>query len=550
MSKKLLFSHFEGGGSELTPTINIDKIEGLSENMIRGVDVSSIISLEDSGVSFYDFHGNKKDIFKVLSDSNVNYIRVRIWNDPYNADGKGYGGGNNDVKKAIEIGKRATRYGMRLLVDFHYSDFWADPAKQKAPKAWQLYTVNEKEKAIYDFTKTTLQRMKDEGVDIGMVQVGNETGYGFCGCKTWTDEGYEEVTFDKIAQLMNAGSRAIREIDPNILVVVHNTEPQNGYEWISKDYNTYKVDYDVFASSYYPSIHGTMENLTYQLNHVAETYNKKVMVAETQYPYTVEDGDDFSNTLSDNKNTPNYPISIQGQAKHVRDVFQAVKNVGDKGLGVFYWEPAWIPVGTSYATNLPLWEKYGSGWASSYSSEYDPEDAGKWYGGSAVDNQALFDFKGNPLDSLNVFKYIYTGSVASGGGTDSGGSDSGDMTNGGLLGDITKITGWNTVNSEYILTDKTLTLKSLGNYSMFLHNNIPVNNGATLTFEGYIVKGGTDTWVSSKNLAHIKDHMITDTRFKFDLEPSINYGKLAIQIQLQGSSMENTEIVFTKIYLK
>ncbi len=257
--------------------------------------------------------------------------------------------------------------------------------------------------------------MKDEGVDIGMVQVGNETGYGFCGCKTWTDEGYEEVTFDKIAQLMNAGSRAIREIDPNILVVVHNTEPQNGYEWISKDYNTYKVDYDVFASSYYPSIHGTMENLTYQLNHVAETYNKKVMVAETQYPYTVEDGDDFS-------------------------------NVGDKGLGVFYWEPAWIPVGTSYATNLPLWEEHGSGWASSYSSEYDPEDAGKWYGGSAVDNQALFDFKGNPLDSLNVFKYIYTGSVASGGGTDSGGSDSGDMTNGGLLGDITKITGWNTVN--------------------------------------------------------------------------------------------------------
>ncbi len=85
---------------------------------------------------------------------------------------------------------------------------------------------------------------------------------------------------------------------------------------------------------------------------------------------------------------------------------------------------------------------------------------------------------------------------------------------------------------------------------MFLHNNIPVNNGATLTFEGYIVKGGTDTWVSSKNLAHIKDHMITDTRFKFDLEPSINYGKLAIQIQLQGASTENTEIVFTKIYLK
>lgn len=544
MSKKLLFAQVTDGGSEITPSINIDKIEGLSKDTIRGVDLSSIIALENSGVSFYDFHQNKKDIFKVLANSNVNYIRVRIWNDPYNADGKGYGGGNNDVKKAIEIGKRATRYGMRLLVDFHYSDFWADPSKQKAPKKWQSYTVSQKADAIYDFTKSTLQQMKNEGIDIGMVQVGNETGYGFCGCKTWSVEGYEVVTFDKIAQMMNAGSRAIREVDPNILVAVHNTDPQNSYEWISKDYNTYGVDYDVFASSYYPSIHGTMKNLTYQLKHVADTYNKKVMVVETQYPYTYEDGDDFSNTLSDNSNTPNYPISVQGQAKHIRDVFQAVKDVGDKGLGVFYWEPAWLPVGTSYATNLPLWEEHGSGWASSYSSEYDPEDAGQWYGGSAVDNQALFDFKGNPLDSLNVFKYIYTGATATGGG-----SDSGDLTDGGLLGDITQITGWNKVNIEYTLTDKALTIKSLGNYSMFYHNGIPTRGGTTLTLEGYIVKGGEDTWIYSGSTHYVRDAMIDDTRFKMEITPSIGYNGLTLQIQVQGSSPENTEIVFTKIYL-
>lgn len=544
MSKKLLFVQVTDGGSEITPSINIDKIEGLSKDTIRGVDLSSIIALENSGVSFYDFHQNKKDIFKILADSNVNYIRVRIWNDPYNADGKGYGGGNNDVKKAIEIGKRATRYGMRLLVDFHYSDFWADPSKQKAPKKWQSYTVSQKADAIYDFTKSTLQQMKNEGINIGMVQVGNETGYGFCGCKTWSVEGYEEVTFDKIALMMNAGSRAIREVDPNILVAVHNTDPQNSYEWISKDYNTYDVDYDVFASSYYPSIHGTMKNLTYQLKHVADTYNKKVMVVETQYPYTYEDGDDFSNTLSDNSNTPNYPISVQGQAKHIRDVFQAVKDVGDKGLGVFYWEPAWLPVGTSYATNLPLWEEHGSGWASSYSSEYDPEDAGQWYGGSAVDNQALFDFKGNPLDSLNVFKYIYTGATATGGG-----SDSGNLTDGGLLGDITQITGWNKVNTEYTLTDKALTIKSLGNYSMFYHNGIPTRGGTTLTLEGYIVKGGEDTWIYSGSTHYVRDAMIDDTRFKMEVTPSIGYNGLTLQIQVQGSSPENTEIVFTKIYL-
>lgn len=142
------------------------------------------------------------------------------------------------------------------------------------------------------------------------------------------------------------------------------------------------------------------------------------MVAETSYTYTEADGDGHGNTAPQGSGqTINYPVSVQGQATAIRDVFEAIANVGEAGIGVFYWEPAWIPVGDpdniDLEQNKQLWEEYGSGWATSYASEYDPEDAGEWFGGSAVDNQALFDFQGNPLASLNIFKYVDTGAVAS-----------------------------------------------------------------------------------------------------------------------------------------
>ncbi|WP_235988994.1 glycosyl hydrolase 53 family protein [Aquibacillus kalidii] len=387
--------------------IFVERVDGIDEDFIKGVDVSSIIALEESGVAFKDENGNEQDIFTTLSDSGVNYVRVRVWNDPYDTEGNGYGGGNNDLEKAIEIGKRATANGMKLLVDFHYSDFWADPAKQQAPKAWESMSLDDKKIALYNYTKESLQALIDAGVDVGMVQVGNETNGGVAGEKDWTN----------MSQLFNEGSRAVKEVDENILVALHFTNPETSgrYASIAQTLDDNNVDYDVFASSYYPFWHGTLGNLTSVLKNVADTYGKKVMVAETSYTYTGEDGDGHGNTAPKPAGqTLNYPITVQGQAHAVRDVFEAVANVGEAGIGVFYWEPAWIPVGPTedLEQNKQKWEQYGSGWASSYAAEYDPEDAGEWYGGSAVDNQALFDFNGKPLPSLNVFKYIDTGAVA------------------------------------------------------------------------------------------------------------------------------------------
>ncbi|SES27366.1 arabinogalactan endo-1,4-beta-galactosidase [Gracilibacillus ureilyticus] len=388
--------------------IFVKQVEGLDDDFIKGVDVSSILSLEESGVKYYNEAGEEQDIFTTLADAGVNYVRVRVWNDPYDSNGNGYGGGNNDIEKAIEIGKRATANGMKLLVDFHYSDFWADPAKQQAPKAWQGLSLEEKKTALYNYTKDSLQQLIEEGVDVGMVQVGNETNGGMAG----------EFDWENITALFNEGSKAIREVDPNILVALHFTNPETAgrYESIAQTLATNNVDYDVFASSYYPFWHGTLDNLTSVLKHVANTYDKKVMVAETSYTYTSADGDGHGNTApKETGQTINYPVTVQGQATAVRDVIEAVANVGEAGIGVFYWEPAWLPVGNpdniDTDVNQQLWEQFGSGWATSYAAEYDPEDAGEWYGGSAVDNQALFDFYGNPLPSLNVFKYVNTGAI-------------------------------------------------------------------------------------------------------------------------------------------
>ena len=214
-----------GQHMEVQSSINVEKVEGISDDTIKGVDISSIVSLEDSGVKFYDFNNKEQDIFKTLSQSGVNYVRVRVWNNPYDKDGNGYGGGNNDLDKAIEIGKRATANNMKVLIDFHYSDFWADPAKQKAPKEWQNYTIGEKEIALYQYTKESLEKLISEGIDIGMVQIGNETNGKFVGESEWS----------KISKLFNAGSKAVREIDSNILVALHFTNPEKigNYENIS-----------------------------------------------------------------------------------------------------------------------------------------------------------------------------------------------------------------------------------------------------------------------------------------------------------------------------
>lgn len=366
---------------------------------VRGVDISSIRAVENSGVKFYNDRGEEQDIFKTLSENGVNYIRVRIWNEPYDSNGNSYGGGNTDLYNAEEIGKRASRYGIKLLVDLHYSDFWADPEKQTRPKYWQPHDHETLKGEIYKYTSWVLESITKAGGEIGMIQVGNETNCFFCG----------ETDMYKICDLFASANKAVRDFDRSILIAHHFANPSTGYyDWYAQVMDECNLDYDIFATSYYPYWHGTTDNLTSVLKKISDKYGKYVMVAETAYPYTNEDGDNFGNAVSEYSDNAElrYPVSVEGQAQCLTDVFQAVANVGEKGIGVFYWEPAWLGVnGLTWEQQRELWRKYGSGWATDFASEYDSSAVSA--GGSSYDNQALFDFNGRPLESLKVFRNIY-----------------------------------------------------------------------------------------------------------------------------------------------
>lgn len=388
------------------PGLILPKSATARDDFIRGVDVSTVIALEKSGVVFRDFDGNEEDLFKILRDNGVNYIRVRVWVNPFDDNGNSFGGGGNDLQTAIEIGKRAAKYDLPLLVDFHYSDFWADPQKQKAPRAWENMSVEQKCDAIYDYTKKSLKELRGKGAIVGMVQVGNETTTGMCGEKNWMH----------VCKMMNAGAKAIREISKDIKIVLHFTNPEKDGEYlhIAQILEHNKVDYDVFASSDYPFWHLSTKNLAKVLSEVSEATGKEVMVAEFSWAYTYDDGDNNGNSVSEDSAVQRpYPVSVQGQANCIWDYINDISAIGPKALGVFYWEPAWLPVpGSDRESRQILWEKYGSGWASSYASIYDPDDAGVYYGGSAWDNQALFDFNGKALASLAAWGLAAVGAEA------------------------------------------------------------------------------------------------------------------------------------------
>lgn len=386
--------------------IYVEPVPGISDSFIRGMDVSSILAEEKSGVKYYSGDGTEQDVFTTMAQAGVNYARIRVWNDPYDEDGHGYGGGNNDLATAIALGKRATENGMKVCIDFHYSDFWADPAKQMCPKAWVDMSLEEKSNALYEYTRDSLTQLLDNGVDVCMVQVGNETNNGMAG----------ETKIPNIAQLMNSGSKAVREVseryNKEIKVALHytNADDYDGIDSILYKLSSFQVDYDIFALSYYPYWHGTFENVQNVMTNIREKYGKETLIAETAYCYTTEDTDGSGNSVGESDLLDTYGATVQSQSTALRDVCATANEAG--ALGVFYWEGAWITVGDRNADNSPIWEEFGSGWASSYASDYDPDDAGQYYGGCSWDNQALFGADGKPLESLNTYKWLKYGTNA------------------------------------------------------------------------------------------------------------------------------------------
>jgi arabinogalactan endo-1,4-beta-galactosidase len=382
-----------------TPTVpsrmkfHVNPIDGLRPDFILGADVSMLGQVEENGGKFYDY-GVERDCLEILRDYGVNWIRLRIWNDPTDENGEPLGGGNNDLNRTVEIAARAKALGLKFLLDFHYSDWWADPSKQNMPKAWVGLDSDELNQAVYDYTAEVIQTLADADAMPDMVQIGNEVNNGMMwpAGRVYASPGEEGGGYDGFAALLSQGIQAVRDNDPNnddpeerIKIAIHLADGGNNelYRTVFDQLTARDVDFDVIGLSYYSFWHGPMDRFIANMNDVAERYQKDIAVMETAYPYTPLDGDGHANFLGGTDdvdiNGP-YLATVQGQATAMRDMILAVAEVPNgRGLGIFYWEPAWIPV-------------EGAGWATGE--------------GNAWDNMAMFDFDGNVLPSLKVFKLV------------------------------------------------------------------------------------------------------------------------------------------------
>ena len=396
--------------------VTIKKVKNMSDSTIRGIDISSYTALKKAGVKYYDNEGKEASLLKVLSDNGVNYIRIRIWNDPYNEKGETYGGGSNDVKAGLEIAKEAAKYNIKVLLGFHYSDFWADPAVQLLPKAWEKDRNNQEKMCsnVYEFTKETLEQFKDAGADIGMVQVGNEISQGMMGImhRTKANVWQEEEKSVLIDSYLNAGARAVRECVPDALVAIHlDTLNLSIYKDAMNAWERDKVDYDVLGSSSYAFWAGKnmLGNVRKAGNYVASRC-KLFAVLETSWLNSQKDADGTVNMVNNTKDAV-YKVGPQGQADMLSDLYDAILS-NDNGLGAFYWEGAWIPVKAGWVNwkyNKEMANEFGTGWATENAGGYYPKsklyyNGNPVWGGDSWDNQTLFDDKGYPLDSLRFYK--------------------------------------------------------------------------------------------------------------------------------------------------
>jgi len=359
---------------------------------IKGADISTLLEEERCGAHYFD-QGAEGDLLEILKTYGFNWVRIRLWVDPYTEDGIPYGAGTNDINSLIELSKRADDLGLKILLDLHYSDFWTDPGKQTVPKAWRGMDVPQLEEAVYKYTVQVLETMKNANVKPSMIQCGNELTNGLL----WPF-GLKPA-FDEIALFVSAGIRACREFDPEIPVMIHLDNGGNNpmyVEWFD-NYIKRGADFDVIGLSYYPFWHGTLDDLEFNLKDMAKRYGKQTVIAEVSMGFTLEDYAEYEklgpNERKGYATRPElcekvpYPMSIKGQCDFMAD-FMARSSACPLNKGFFYWEPGWVPVP-------------GVGWATPGALEYTGE---KGPCGNEWANQALFDYDGNALPSLKVIR--------------------------------------------------------------------------------------------------------------------------------------------------
>lgn len=362
---------------------------------IKGMDLSTLAEVERCGGRFYD-HAQRGDAVDILKGYGMNLVRLRLWNDPYSPTGEPYGAGTNDLPATVAMARRVKEAGLHWLLDFHYSDFWADPGKQTVPKAWREMRPQELAQAVYEYTASVLRTLASEDLLPSIVSVGNEITNGLL----WPSG--KTPNFENIVSFLNAGIRAVRETAPDAKVMLHLDNGGNNElyrHWFDHFFAAGGMDFDLIGLSYYPFWHGSLEDLQRNMNDLALRYHKDMLVVEVSMGYTLEDYGRYEKLPPEKRKgmaagtrlaqlIP-YPMTPQGQSRFMKDFLEVIRSVPEnRGLGFAYWEPAWIPVP-------------GSGWANDAALAYTGE---KGPGGNEWANQALFDYDGNALPALEVIR--------------------------------------------------------------------------------------------------------------------------------------------------
>jgi arabinogalactan endo-1,4-beta-galactosidase len=333
-------------------------VSSQSRLSILGADVSTLQRGMELGARYYNASGAQQHALDILRGVGVNYIRLRVWVNP----ASGYNNKNRVVAFAPQIKSR----GLKLLIDLHYSDYWADPGRQDTPAAWRNHSLSQLQTDVYNHTLDVCNSLKNAGATPDMIQVGNEINQGLL----WPAGRISNNNFANAAALLRAGYSAVKACSSSTQVALHIAAGgDNGTSrWWFDGMQRQGVQWDVTAESYYCFWHGSLSAMQSNVADLRSRYGKPVIIAETSYPFTTANADSQGNVIT-SSSPCGYPATWAGQA----NAFAAILNAARAGgaAGVFYWEPTWI------ATS-------GNGW--------DPNNING--SGDGWDNQAVFDWFG------------------------------------------------------------------------------------------------------------------------------------------------------------
>ena len=319
------------------------------------------------GAKYYYESGNPGDPLQILKDHGVNYIRLRVWVDPAN--------GYNNEAKIVKFAPMVKAMGMKLLIDFHYSDTWADPEHQGKPAAWVDHNFSQLQMDVFNHTYGVCNALKSAGAAPDMVQIGNEITPGMLlpdgSTRDWTN----------LAALLKQGCNAVKSCDSTIQVMLHidkGGDNPASRAWFDNA-RSHGVSWDVIGLSYYSYWHGPIADMKTNVADLKSRYGKPVIIVETAYPFTLAENDHEKNVIhSPDQLSPDFPATPAGQANNFRAVLKAAGSAG--ATGVFYWEPTWTAV-------------EGNGWDLA-----NPDSGDQW------ENQALFDYEAKALPAMSAFK--------------------------------------------------------------------------------------------------------------------------------------------------